>query len=92
MKKLLPALFLGIVVSASGCIDPGPTPGGKKYIDVNGSETCWSYEESPDLFEFETQEKTVCFTPEQIVIDPDTDQKLEKHDFNVYGTYQVEVR
>mgnify|MGYP006270018567 CR=1 FL=1 len=92
MKKLLPALFLGIVVSASGCIDPGPTPGGKKYIDVNGSETCWSYSDyDPLLFE-EKEEKTVCFTPEQIVIDPDEDQKLEKHDFNVYGTYQVEVR
>lgn len=89
MKKLISVILLASIVAASGCADPGPTPGGKKYVDVNASETCWTYKEY-DIFA-ETEETKVCFQPEQIVIDPDEDQKLEKHDFNVYGTYRVEV-
>jgi len=84
VKKIVMALFIGAVVVVSGCADS--SAGEKKYVDVNSSSVCYTYEDKGLVSDHDT---SVCFTPQQVVIDPDKEEQLDQTDIEIYGTYSV---
>ncbi|WP_154019933.1 hypothetical protein [Halococcus sediminicola] len=86
-------MLLAAVVAVSGCTGGSSVdaPAEKRVVEVNGSTQCWSYIESTGFLFTDDVNKTVCFTPEQVVIvdyssGPTT---LGQGSFQVLGTTSV---
>lgn len=88
-------MLLAAVVAVSGCIGGSSVdaPAEKRVVEVNGSTQCWSYVESTGFLFTDDVNKTVCFTPEQVVIEDYSSgpTALGQGSFQVFGTTLVQL-